>query len=113
MKVAFDIDDTLWKVERDSSGKPIRQVPDYDLIGVLRWFFTNGAAIYVWSAGGMDYARAVVDRLGLTEMVTVIPKGKYDEASSCGIMDISFDDEAVKLAKVNIQVTRTQYAMDS
>lgn len=113
MRVAFDIDDTLWEVIRDKAGKPTRQVPDYDLVNVLRWFFKNGDEVYVWSAGGMDYAQTIVDKLGLSEMVKVIPKGIYGEPQSGVTMDVSFDDEAVKLAKVNVQVTRKQYEMDS
>lgn len=104
MKVAFDIDDTLWKIDR----KLKAQVPDYDLIQVLRWFYNNGDEVFVWSAGGLDYAQQIVDKLGLTEMVTVIPKismAKLLEKRYTG-MDIAFDDCETNLAKVDVQVRR-------
>ena len=96
MNICFDIDDTLWKIDR----KYMRQVPDYDLIQVLRWFFNNGDTIYIWSAGGVEHAQVVVDKLGLTDMVEVIQKGVNKE------IDIAFDDEETKLAKVDVRVHR-------
>src|SRR3990167_5910232 len=79
-KIAFDIDDTLWKVRvrTHKDGHQIGdQVPDYDLIQVFRWFVNNGDEVFVWSAGGVDYAKIIVEKLGLDEMVTVIPKGSF------------------------------------
>jgi len=110
MKIAFDIDDTIWKVDR----KHKRQVPDYDLIQVLRWFANNGDDVFVWSAGGLDYAQTIVDKLGFTDIVKVIPKnsaGQTWNGSSHGPeedvpMDIAFDDCETNLAKVDILVKR-------
>jgi phosphoserine phosphatase len=102
LKIAFDIDDTLWKVNR----KYGRQEPDYDLIQVLRWFYNNGNKIYVWSGGGVDYAQQIVDKLGLTEMVEVIQKVKLGDKSNPNEIDIAFDDEETNLAKVDIIVKR-------
>jgi len=93
--VAFDIDDTLWKVRPDQKD----QVPDYDLIAVLRWFYQNGDDVFVWSAGGIDYAVTIVKKLGLDEMVTVIAKGSMK-------VDLAFDDCETELGKVDIQVNR-------
>jgi hypothetical protein len=121
MKIAFDIDDTLWKVEELTQhnhsiepgsvamclcGKQWRQVPDYDLISVLRWFYNNGEEIFVWSAGGVEYAQVIIDKLGLTSMVRVIPKQKLGDEKET--MDITFDDEAIKNGKVNIKVKRPE-----
>lgn len=104
-KIAFDVDHTIWKIEKGADGRP-HQVPDYDLIQVLRWFHNNGDEVYVWSAGGVDYAKTIVHKLGLDHIVTVIPKGIYGEPESGLKMDISFDDEEVNLASVNIKVSR-------
>ena len=104
MKVAFDIDDTIWKIDR----KHKIQVPDYDLIQVLRWFANNGDEVFVWSAGGQDYAQTIVDKLGLTDLVEVIPKissAKILEKRYEG-MDIAFDDCETNLAKVDQRVKR-------
>lgn len=100
ISVGFDIDDTLWKCRRYEDRRLRDQVPDYALINVLLWFANNGDKVYVWSAGGIDYAQTIVNKLGLDEFVTVISK------SAAFGMDISFDDMAVHLAKVNVQVHR-------
>lgn len=97
LKVAFDIDDTLWKIRRDHGD----QVPDYDLIAVLRWFYKNGDKVFVWSAGGVDYAKSIVRRLGLDDMVEVIVKEKRND------IDVAFDDAETGLAKVDVPVKRT------
>jgi hypothetical protein len=99
MKVVFDIDDTLWKIVGKAPN--FRQVPDYDLIAVLRWFYQNGDRVFVWSAGGTDYAQTVVDKLGLTEMVKVVQKNSELKP------DLTFDDQAMTLGNVNIRVRRT------
>lgn len=104
MKIAFDIDDTLWKVR----GKPgsFDQVPDYDLIQVLRWFYNNGDDIYVWSAGGIDYAQTIIRKLGLDEIVTaVLQKSNHPFQK----MDITFDDQEVTMGLVNVRVKREDH----
>lgn len=117
MKIAFDIDDTLWKIQRDYTtegkepstvcpcGYRYKQAPDYELIAVLKWFYENGDEVFVWSAGGMEYAQVIVDKLGLDGMVTVISKEK-DEARND--IDIAFDDCEVGLGKVNVLVKREE-----
>jgi phosphoserine phosphatase len=110
MNVAFDIDDTLWKVQiRKSKGAVLgEQVPDFDVIQVLRWFAANGDHVYVWSAGGTDYAQQIVDKLGITDLVEVIPKhrqrGEFDP-----YIDLSFDDEDVILGAANCRVKRADH----
>ena len=111
--VAFDIDGTLWKIEEKTwthkaihkFGMPhnLRQVPDYDLIQVLKWHVSNGDKVYVWSAGGTDYAKTILEKLGLDQLVEVIPKGQWHGRPS---IDLCYDDEDVDLATVNIKVKR-------
>ena len=104
MKIAFDVDDTIWKIDV----KHKRQVPDYDLIQVLRWFSNNGDEVFVWSAGGLDYAQMIVDKLGLTDSVKVIPKGKFGDKQLD--IDLTFDDDEVEqIGKVNVIVKRPKY----
>ncbi len=104
MRVAFDIDDTIYKVRvkyRD-------QAPDYDLIPVLIWFAKNGDEVYVWSAGGLDYAKTIVRKLGLDEYVTaVIPKPKLHGQDKN--IDLCFDDCEVDLATVTVRVNRPHH----
>lgn len=98
MKIAFDVDDTLYKIVTING--TASQVPDYDLIAVLRWFAYNHDEVFVWSAGGIDYAQSIVDKLGLTRMVKVIAKEKRED------IDVAFDDAETGLAKVDIRVKR-------
>ena len=119
MRIAFDIDDTLWKIVPDNCpntngaqmvclcGKHFRQVPDYDLIQVLRWFVQNGDEVFVWSGGGVDYAGMVITKLGLHGMVTIIPKTELGDTSNPNKIDIAFDDNSGEsLARVNVIVKR-------
>lgn len=121
MRIAYDIDDTLWKIckhDKECRKNPddcdvtdldsfcnvhrpsSHQVPDYDLIQVLRWFHQNGDTVYVWSAGGVHYAKDIMTKLGLIHLVTIIPKGKNQD------IDICFDDMKTNLAKVDVRVNR-------
>jgi len=100
MRVVFDVDDTLWKV-RPHHGD---QVPDYDLIQVLRWHVANRDGVYVWSAGGTEYAYQIMHKLGLDDMVQIVQKTK--ETADSFQFDISYDDEEITLAKVNVRVNR-------
>ena len=97
-RVAFDVDDTLWKCRYNPR---LDQIPDYDLIQVLRWHVLNRDEVYVWSAGGVDYAQTIMKKLGLDTIVVVIEKEPRQD-----FIDICYDDEKVDLAKVNIQVYR-------
>lgn len=97
MKIAFDVDDTLIKHDKGT----LQSHPNYDLIQVLRWFHRNGDRIFVWSAGGIDYAQMWVNKLGLTDFVKVIPKNNYDGKTK---IDVAFDDVDTNLATVDIKV---------
>ena len=87
-KIAFDCDLTL--ITHDDR-------PIYDNINVLRWVLAHNYDVIVWSGGGLSYAEMWVRRLGLEGLVRVIEKGSEE-------VDIAFDDEDVKLGKVNIKV---------
>lgn len=101
MIIAFDVDDTIYKIDRKNK----IQIPDYGIINVLMWFVNNGDRVHVWSAGGMDYAQTIVNKLGLTDYVIVIEKSK--KSSEEHGVDMCFDDEiGVDLAKVNCKVKR-------
>jgi len=100
INVAFDLDDTLWKVNE----KMRRQEPDYKLINVLLWFVENGDNVFIWSAGGVDYAKTIAAKLGLDEYVKVIPKP--DLGGKNAKIDICFDDCEVGLADATVLVYR-------
>lgn len=72
IRVVFDIDNTLVKI-MEQGGKPC-QCPDYDLIQVLKWFVNNGAEVYAWSGGGVNYTESWLYKLGLLDIVKAIPK---------------------------------------
>lgn len=102
MKIGFDIDNTLLlHGTKEKNGELVptgEAVPNYSLIQVLKWFKKNGEQIFFWSAGGQDYCQSMVRKLGLQDDGTVIEKEMNTD------MDVSFDDQEVFLAKVNIQV---------
>ncbi|RLB67638.1 MAG: hypothetical protein DRH08_03155 [Deltaproteobacteria bacterium] len=100
INVAFDIDDTIWKINEPMR----RQEPDYKLINVLLWFVENGDNVFVWSAGGQDYAKMITAKLGIDQYVKVIHK------SDVGVLDkridLCFDDAEVGLAHTTVLVHR-------
>lgn len=95
MKIAFDLDDTIYKV----NVRKANQIPDYDLIQVVRWFYANGDEVFFWSAGGVDYCQTIIDKFGLDEYGKVVVKGSFKP-------DIAFDDAETGLAIVDIRVNR-------
>lgn len=100
INVAFDIDDTIWMVRP----KHCDQVPDFRLISVLLWFVENGDNVFVWSGGGVEYAKTIVNKLGLDDYVTVIAKPPLGENDPK--IDLSFDDSEITLGKTNVLVYR-------
>ncbi len=93
--IAFDVDGTLINM---------KNAPKYWVIELLLWFKEAEWDIIIWSGGGVDYAQMVVRKLGLEEIVRVVPKGSEK-------VDIAVDDMAdgeynidQSLAKVIIKV---------
>lgn len=114
MKIAFDIDDTLWKIVKDDSPRPdgvgatcacglhVKQVADDDMIAIAEAFLRAGHEVFVWSAGGIPYATSWLSRFvpHWAGKVGVISKEKEWD------MDVCFDDQEVDLARVNVRVRR-------
>lgn len=97
MKIAFDVDDTLI-IPSVATGQS-RDVPNYEVIAILKWFQSQGHAIIVWSGSGTDWAKTWCEKLGI-EPDDVRVKQKSED------IDIAFDDCDVDLAKVNVKVKR-------
>ncbi len=95
MKCLFDVDGTLITFE---------DKPQYHIIKILRSLHSIGVDIYVSSGGGVEYAEMWLRRLKLDHLtVKVLPKGP--ELMEYGF-DLSFDDEKVQWAKLNLQVSK-------
>jgi len=88
--IAFDVDGTLIQLTG-----PKEDTPRYEIIAMFHFYEKMGCRMFIWSGGGVDYAQRWSEKLGLTAMV--VAKGSFTP-------DICFDDEDVKLAKVNIRV---------
>jgi hypothetical protein len=97
MKIAFDIDDTLYKIV--GIAPRLRQIPDYEVIQLLLLLHKFGAEIIVWSGGGVDYAEGIVNKLGLDGIVKVKAKGSVK-------VDLTFDDQDIKLGTLNFWIKR-------
>ncbi len=85
--VAFDTDCTL-KTEIDT--------PNYAVINLFKSLQGFGCEMYIWSGSGVDYAARWAEKFGLT--ATVVGKGSF-------VPDITVDDQAVTLGRVNIKCT--------
>lgn len=96
-RVAFDIDDTILIPSVATGGT--ENVPNYEVIALIKWFQSNGHEIVLWSGSGVDWARRWGEKFGL-EPFTVRMKEKSED------IDIAFDDMKVDLAKVNVKVKR-------
>lgn len=96
MKIAFDVDDTLIVPAVISATG--RDCPNYHIINIFRFFQEQGHEMFIWSGGGIDYAKSWSEKLGLD--ATILEKTKNEA------IDICFDDCDVDLAKVNIKVKR-------
>lgn len=105
MIIAWDVDDSLILPPEATGRTDGRDVPNYELIAVYRWFQSQGHRMIVWSGGGEDYARMWADKLGL-EPDEVHAKGPMKDLKGNPLVDICFDDCIVDLARVNIQVRR-------
>ena len=91
--VAFDVDNTLvfWEYDENKPQVAI-QVDDHDEmfsvhekhVEALKKHATRGHQVIVWSAGGSDWAEAVVKALQLEKYVDIImpkPDWIYDDIS--------------------------------
>ena len=96
MKIAFDIDDTLI-IPSVVTGN--RDIPNYEVIAIYRFFQAQGCHMILWSGSGADWARMWGEKLGLKPDEIRIKQASED-------VDIAFDDCDVKLAKVNVKVGR-------
>ena len=67
--VYVDVDDTLVR----SAGT--KRIPIPPSIAKVRALHTSGATMYLWSAGGADYARATAMELGIADcFAAFLPK---------------------------------------
>ena len=83
LAVAFDVDDTLIRWEKNGEA-----VPKYFVIDLMRWFLAAAdTKVIMWSGGGVDYARRWAERLGVANDVIVVEKGSVP-------VDIAVDDMA-------------------
>ena len=90
-KIAFDVDGTLID-DKDQ--------PRHDILTMLR-ILSQYYDIIIWSGSGKDYAEMWSRRLfidDIAEDVRVKPTKKDNT------IDLAFDDEDVKLAKVNVKI---------
>lgn len=92
--IAFDVDGTLI----DPLGRP-----RYDVISFLKQCLDFGMRVYVWSGGGVEYAKNRLSQLGLDHLrIYVVNKGDVRP-------HIAVDDEEVLLGAINL---RTQAKME-
>lgn len=98
LTIAFDVDDTLI-IPSIVSGTG-ENVPNYEVIAILKWFQLQGNRIVVWSGSGIDWATRWAEKLGLSG-VDVAVKGSIP-------VDIAFDDCDVELGNVNVKVNRIE-----
>lgn len=88
LTVAFDVDDTL--IVEGPNG---RELPNHNVIDLLRWFLRNNHRVIVWSGGGIEYARRAVEKYNLAfpgNDVIVVNKGSVP-------VDIAVDDGGIGL----------------
>jgi hypothetical protein len=98
MKIAFDVDDTII-IPSVVTGK--RDVPNYEVIAVYRFFQDQGHHMIIWSGSGIDWATSWAEKLGLNPDEIRIKQKSED-------VDLAFDDCDVDLAKVNVKVKRIE-----
>ena len=90
IKIVFDVDGCLIHQIGEKE-----DTPRHDVIQLFLLLEKFGCDMYIHSGGGLDYARRWRDKLGLN--AKIVEKGSV-------FADLAFDDENVKLGKVNIKV---------
>jgi len=95
--VAFDVDGTLIK-----QGVMSEDTPRYEVIQLFKLLESFGCEMYVWSGGGIDYAKRWVEKLGLDAHVVA----KKSFTPDIAIDDFPEDDLWYKspLGSVNLRV---------
>lgn len=93
LSVIFDVDGTLIYQVGENEDMPRKEI-----VELFHKFEALGCDMYIWSGGGVYYAETWRDRLGLN--ARVVPKLKSEDF----VPDITFDDCAIHLGKVNIRV---------
>lgn len=94
VKIAFDVDETLITI--NSRGETVPNYITITTLQLMHGMFQN-AEIIVWSGSGVEYATRWTQRLSIDNLVRVIAKGSEE-------VDISIDDQKVKLGTVNLQL---------
>lgn len=92
MRVAFDVDRTLI----------LDDAPRHSVVQLMFSLKALGAEIFAWSGGGVSYATRWAEKLGIAQLVTVIPKNA--EAVIFHNIDMTIDDMDCDLAKLNFKV---------
>lgn len=129
MVVMFDVDDTLvvWDFPKeldeqaitfDNFGVNVRLLPHYKHIDQMKRHAARGHMIYVWSAGGHEWAGEVIKTLGLEKYVNHImskPQWYYDDLRAEEFLpEINrvYYDPLTKLEKTVSYVLEDEYEGD-
>jgi len=104
MKICYDVDGTIihdgnpkYKFISPITGseEPLDSTPRYEIIQMFKMHEALGFQMFIWSGGGVDYAKYWAAKLGLS--ATVVAKGSFRP-------DIAVDDQEVDLGIINIRV---------
>ena len=98
IRIAFDVDGTL--IYSEGQEHPA-DTPRYEVIALFKsLYLCKDVQLYIWSGGGIDYALHWAEKLGLDEYIDDV----IEKTAMPNDIDICFDDENVKLGKVNIRI---------
>lgn len=103
VKIAWDVDGTL--IYQDGKkGMPgsLEDTPRYDVIALFHAFQKLGCDMYIWSGGGIDYAKRWAEKLGLE--AKIVMKGSFKPDITFDDMDLDLRERERSLGRVNIQV---------
>lgn len=115
LRIAFDIDDTLFKLVEDTEprhpglgancpcGVNLKQIPDGQMIALAHQLVLDpDNEVFLWSAGGVDHCQKFIDRFApaWNSLVKILQKGEGQN------IDICFDDQDVNLATTNLRIRR-------
>lgn len=103
IRVAFDVDGTLL-YDNGTEGMPNSNygTPRYDVIQLFHLLKSFGCDMYIWSGGGVDYARRHAEKLGL--IATIVAKGSFKPEITIDDMDLDMRAHERSLGLVNLQV---------